>query len=323
MRILYFFLLLLMILTLSVVSCSPRLNPVPSPAPSPSPSITPTPLPVLDTITGSFQNQISSLENDMPRSRSEGYVIPTHQEQEDFATLISRINTHDLVGAATLATRNNYGLTYYIDQSGNEAISYLLREEKPIQKGWGLYAFRKDSTSNIIIEAPHPLYDRRTPSVALDIYRAVDARALLIAGAHRHANRDGSADVAHTSESIFQSVHMALSQELQAEAGDVIILQIHGFHSTRHKGYPEVVFGLGKNAQAKEVALAEKIKEALAAQGISAGVCVGDTLKALCAETNAQSAVTKEGIFLHIELDEKLRKEDSGVVAALVEVFSK
>jgi hypothetical protein len=260
----------------------------------------------------------------MPRAKSEGYIVPASPEQTDFAELVSLILTEDLAGAVELATKNNYRLNYYVDRGDNYAVSYLLREQRPIQKGWGLYAFRLDSTSNIIIEAPHPLYDQRTPSVALDIYRALDAHALLIAGAHRNADRDKSSDVAHAAESIFQSVHIALAQEIQNGSGDVIILQIHGFHTSKHEGYPQVVFGLGEKPLPKEIAIAQKIKDALSKQGISAGICTGveSELMDLCAKTNVQGSVMKEGVFIHIELDEKLRKNDDALIAALVEVFS-
>jgi hypothetical protein len=177
-----------------------------TPTPTVPPTLTPTASPTLETIKGSFRNQVSLLEENMPRAKSEGYVVPTNEEQADFGKLVSLIINNKLASTADLLTQNNYRLNYYVDRGDEYSVSYLLREEKPIQKGWGLYAFRVDSTSNIIIEAPHPLYDRRTPSIALDVYRALDARALLIAGAHRNANDDGSADVAHAPDSIFQSV---------------------------------------------------------------------------------------------------------------------
>lgn len=286
-------------------------------------TLTSTPQPTLETIEGTFENQIRRLETNMPRASREAYIIPSRQEQANFAKLVSLIQGGELERARLLAAENYYTLTYYIDRGDAFATSYLLREQRPIQKGWGLYAFRLDSTSNIIIESPHPLYDRNTPSIAMDIYRALDARALMIAGAHRKANKDGSADVAHAPESIFQSVHLALSREIRAESGEVIILQIHGFHTSQHEGYPQVVFGLGKTAQTDAVALAQRIKEALSQQGISAGICTGNEseLQDLCAETNTQGATTKEGAFIHIELDEKLRKDYRAFVTALVEVF--
>jgi hypothetical protein len=323
MQIAHCLLLLSVIMMLSLAGCAAPQNP-PLPPPTSYPSLTPTASPVLDTIKGSFRNQISILENKMPRANSEGYILPTYTEQTDFADLVAVIFKDDLAYADDLAIKNNFTLDYYVDRGDNYAVSYLLRERRPIQKGWGLYAFRLDSTSNIIIEAPHPLYDKRTPSVALDIYRALDARALLIAGAHRNADHDKSSDVAHATESIFQSIHIALSQEIQNGSGDVIILQIHGFHSSKHEGYPQVVFGLGEKPLPKEITIAQKIKEALSKQGISAGVCTGveSNLEDLCAKTNIQGSVTNQGAFIHIELDENIRKNDGAFIAALVEVFS-
>lgn len=321
--------ILLLASALPINSCSPdvKQSPVshltPTATPIPFPSVTPIAPPALDTIKGSFRNQIGLLEANMPRAESEEYFVSSHKEQADFAKVVSLIHTNDPTGAADLAIANNYTLNYYVDRGDDSAMSYLLREKRPIQKGWGLYAFRVDSTSNVIVEAPHPRYDKRTPSIALDLYRELDARALLIAGAHRNANSDGSADVAHAPESIFQSVHLALAEEIQAESGEVIILQIHGFHTSKHEGYPQVVFGLGKNAQTDEIALSQRIKDALAEQGITAGICADEesNLQDLCAETNVQGTTTKEGIFIHIELDENLRKNDKAFIKALVQVF--
>ena len=316
-------LVLSVIIMLTLLGCAPHPSP-PPPVPTHPPEPTPTPSPVLDTIKGSFRNQISILENNMPRSKSEGYIPPTYAEQTAFAELVSVILTKDLGRALDLAAKENYTLSYYVDRGDDYAVSYLLREQRPIQKGWGLYAFRLDSPSDIIIEAPHPLYDKRSPSVALDLYRALDARALLIAGAHRNANRDKSSDAAHATDSIFQSVHMILSQKIQTQSGEVIVLQIHGFHTTKHAGYPQVVFGLGEKPLPKEVAIAQKIKEALSKKGITAGICAGDgsEYEDLCAKKNVQASVTEKGAFIHIEMDEKIRKDDAAFIAALVEVFS-
>ena len=311
---------------LSVTSCTADLKPTPmslppsTPTPTPLPSETPTPAPVIDTITGSFRNQIDNLEANMPRAKSESYIIPTNGEQSDFVELVTMLGGDNLARATQLAEQNDYTLNYYIDRGDDRAVSYLLRAKNTIQKGWGLYAFRVDSTSNVVIEAPHPLYDKRTPSVALDIYRALDARALLIAGAHRNANRDGSADVAHAPESIFQSVHMALWQELQS--GRAIILQIHGFHTSKHDGYPQVILGFGEKVQPAEVALARRIKDALSQQGISAGLCTGDDLQELCAKTNVQGSAMNQVIFIHMELDERLRRKDDALITALIRAFA-
>jgi hypothetical protein len=316
------FLILSVTLLLTIVSCIPQMTLTPTAHPAVTP-IPPTVSPVLETIKGSFRNQIGILEETMPRAKSEGYVVPSNQEQEDFAKLVSMINNDKLTSTADLLTQSSYRLNYYVDRGDDYAVSYLLREQQPIEKGWGLYAFRLDSTSNIIVEAPHPLYDRRTPSVALDLYRALDARALLIAGAHRNANDDGSADAAHAPDSIFQSVHETLVKEIQSSTGQVIVLQIHGFHTSKHDGYPQAVLGFGKSIDSMELTLGQELENIFRKQGLNAGVCTGNNWKDLCGKTNIQAASMSGGMFIHIELDEKVRKNDEALIAAIVHVFGK
>jgi hypothetical protein len=313
------YLILLVTIVLFIAGCSPPATTTPTPYPG----ATPTTAPTLETITGNFRNQISLLEQNMPRAKSEGYVVPTAQEQADFVRLVSMVNKDEVGHAADLLNKNYYRLNYYVDRGDDYALSYLLREQRPIQKGWGLYAFRANSTSNIIIESPHPLYDRRTPSVALDLYRALDARALLIAGAHRNANGDGSADAAHAQNSIFESVHEALVKEVLATSGQVIILQIHGFHSTKHAGYPQAVFGFGNKIDTSELSLGQELEDTFAEQGLKVGSCDGNLWKDLCGTRNIQAASPGGALFIHMELDEELRKNDQAFVAALVRVFSK
>jgi hypothetical protein len=318
MRALRTLLILSVTLLLTIASCTPQMTPTPIPPARP----TATPIPyVPDTIKGSFRNQIGILEENMPRSKSEGYVVPTDEEQADFAEVVSKIYRNELGAATELLAQNHYTFHYYVDRGDDYAVSYLLREQRPIQKGWGLYAFRVNSTSNIIVEAPHPLYDRRTPSIALDVYRALDARALLIAGAHRNANRDGMADVAHAANSIFQTIHESLPQEVGLLSEDVVILQIHGFHTTKHEGYPQAVLGFGRNTALAESTLAQELEAALTEQGIKVGLCVEDAWRDLCGRTNGQGAVSNGAAFIHIELDELIRKNDEAFVAALVQVF--
>lgn len=312
-------LILLVIIVLILAGCTAPATPTLTPYPS----TTPTPAAGLETITGNFRNQISLLEENMPREKSELYIVPTAKEQADFVKLVSMINKNEVGHTADLLTKNYYRLNYYVDRGDDYALSYILREQRPIQKGWGLYAFRANSTSNIIIEAPHPLYDRRSPSVALDVYRALDARALLIAGAHRNANRDGSADAAHTQDSIFESVHESLAKEILAASGQVIILQIHGFHSSKHAGYPQVVFGFGSKINTVELSLGRELEDTFAEQGLYVGSCDGNLWKDLCGTKNIQAASPNGALFIHIELDEEMRKNDQAFVAALVQIFSK
>jgi hypothetical protein len=103
----------------------------------------------------------------------------------------------------------------------------------------------------------------------------------------------------------------------------VIILQIHGFQAGNHKGYPQVVLGLGKNAQPKALTLARKFQDALSEQGITTGICPEDPLQDLCAETNVQNSTTQEATFIQVELDEKMRKDATVIVSAIAQVLGK
>ena len=48
---------------------------------------------------------------------------------------------------------------------------------------------------------------------------------------------------------------------------------------------------------------------------------IGSELEDLCAKTNVQGSVMKQGAFIHIELDEKIRKNDDALINALMQVF--
>jgi hypothetical protein len=260
----------------------------------------------------------------MPRADSGDYVGPTEKEQADFSRLVSLIISNQLTETVLLAEENHYTLSYYVDRGDDEAMSYLLREKRPIEKGWGIYAIRLDSASNIIVEAPHPLFDRNTPSIALQVYRALDARALLVAGAHRNANGEGSADVAHNTSTIFHEVHKTLSRHIASTSGNVIVLQIHGFHTSKHDGYPSVVVGFGEEMQPAESVLGQQLEAAFVERGISVGLCIGDVWLDLCGERNVQAAAMERGVFIHIELDEEMRKDhEDAFMEVLVQVFGR
>jgi hypothetical protein len=258
----------------------------------------------------------------MPLAKSGGYVFPTKEERTSYSEIISSLEAGDLVNASGLARGQGYVLLRYLDLGDEEKVSYLLQEGIPISKGWGLYLIREEVANNIIVEAPHPLSDKQSELIALDIYRALDARALLIAGAHRDANDDGKADVAHTKYSIFQSVHETLLRKTPNLSDAPVVLQIHGFTAKKRPGYPNIILGFGKTASQPEIALAKELVGALTSRGLKAGFCVDDTWPDLCGKKNVQGSSQGEVVFIHTELDETARSDSNSLVAALAEVFA-
>jgi len=319
MQISYSILGICLAFSLLVTSCIP----LPTSMPKHHPTINPSSTPIIKAFTGNLLNQVYNLEEHMPLADSEVYVVPDEAEQRAFASLISSIELGNLLHAVELADANNYVLVHFSDCGDENLASYLLREKNPIVKGWGLYALRDKLTNNIIIEAPHPISDKNSDLVALSLYRALNARALLIAGTHRNANRKKQADVSHVPGSIFQAVHLALLQDSPSLTDTPIVLQIHGFASDKHPNYPQVVLGFGQMASQAEIFYSQNLVDALSTRNIRAGICKGDSWQDLCGKNNVQGAFAGDMIFIHVEIDETVRSNDSMLVAALVQVFSK
>ncbi len=290
-------------------------SPLPTATATPvPPTATPTPVPTLRPLTGNFANQIARLERAAPAAKSNLFVPPTDAEMADFAALWQAMAQGKAAENISLVERHGFELLTYTDKAFDGSKSVLLREKKPVRRGWGLFARRIDPQNTLIIEAPHPLFDTGTPKVALDIFRALNASALLVAGAHRYANADGSADAAHSTQTVFQAIHATAAGET------AVILQIHGFAAANHPGYPQVV--LGGNSHAESAALAASLAESLQNAGLTVGVCGSGQWEKLCGTRNLQGE-TADGIFLHLELAESVRMNDKPLLQALVHTLGK
>lgn len=306
---------------------APTTSPVPTQGEStrtPEPNITPTnelptPAIVLPTLEGDLAAQISQLEVNTLRAESERYVAPEEQERADFSSLVEALKEGDLTMARDLAIQYDYELIRFIDQVEQNFQVYLLREEAPYRRGWGLYVFRMGEsvgTNNIIVEAPHILADEGTPGIALSLFRGLNAQALLIAGAHRAANSDGSADVAHNSSSIFQVVHNALVTST-GQAQPPFVFQVHGFASSRHVSYPDIVLGGTSSDYTVMMRWLASFSQELTDQGFTVGVCDGIRWEDLCGDTNIQAFSLESGFFVHLEFDEYARTAPEALLDAL------
>ena len=81
---------------------------------------------------------------------------------------------------------------------------YTLAVNEPdSERAWGMYVVDRSAPPSVVVEVPHPAFDLRTELFGLAYFRQVPGAVLLIAGAHRKANRS-KADVAHEENSLFQ-----------------------------------------------------------------------------------------------------------------------
>lgn len=200
----------------------------------------------LITASGDLKEDIKQISSQMPRADTNGMVVPTMEQMSAWQTIVQALLEDDLAGVCGLIQANEfpYQLIRYSDE-GNAGQEYLMfKEQLPISLGWGTYLMRARAgqpVRELVIEVPHPHYDLGTKEEGIDMFRQLNARALLMAGTHRCANSAYSAaegttkacsesrepyrtsDVAHAPQSIFHSTH----QLLVPPNGNTIALQLH------------------------------------------------------------------------------------------------
>ena len=136
-------------------------------------------------------------------------ILATKEAQKDSDWL-----KHQLEPIEISANILNYHLIWYQERiSGN---SYLvLYEMGDKRRYWGTYIFKISSAKPIMVQIPHPIYEAYTLEYGLELFEAIDAKAMLISGANPMANSDRSADVLlpKNKENIFNLVSQVLFRE--------------------------------------------------------------------------------------------------------------
>jgi hypothetical protein len=264
--------------------------------------------------------------NVLPRD-SHGYLPPSDQQRADFRALADGLwnasSTSDLNSLVPLAQTLDYDVLSLTDAGSTY---YGLQESNSVAagKGWGSFLLRQDSSSNALVEVVHPLADINTPSVATQAFIGGEARGLLIAGAHRHANGQGTADVAHLAESVFQEVHQTFAEN----ADNLSVWQIHGFDLDLHPEFPagtdavissgtgsvtEFVLGLDQSIDNLEGDWISHVHNTLDVNDplniATNGDLPGSQFSSLAGRTNVQQLHTTSlgGQFVHIELEQSFR----------------
>ncbi len=257
---------------------------------------------------------------------SEMYVPPNNTDLNRMRQLTNLVmisaSTNDaanLSESSFEASRLGYDLIKLTDEKTGIAY-YVLRETAGKNWGWGLYIFRAGGGSrDIVIESPHPVDDIHTDRIGVMAFSESEAKAFLMAGTHRQANRDGSSDAAHSSRSIFEVVHETITKN------STTIIQVHGFTKTKEPGYPQIVLSSGNEVATSPIS---ELSSILKAKGFTIGISSDEALEELEAATNVQGKYANSigATFIHIELESSIRENPSKyrkVVSAINEFASK
>ncbi len=117
----------------------------------------------------------------------------------------------------------NYEVVHFQDTAQQKEY-LILQERRPLQRHWGTYVFSVDPQAAFVWEVPRPLYERHSMEFGVASFMQWKSAALLVAGAHVHANRDGSADVARSTNkfTLFNLVHQAVLRQLGPQPALVV-----------------------------------------------------------------------------------------------------
>jgi hypothetical protein len=229
-----------------------------------------------------------------PADQRNEYVLPTASQLGSwrvvFRSLLAGAWTDAHSQARTISS--TYNVVAFLDVSSQRTY-YVLMEGLPGQipapvgrpssvaiddpadqsrRGWGTYVFDPQGRRALSLSAPHPHDDLDTAEQATDAFLALQGRTLLIAGTDRDQNTARAsceqsgrpyleADVAHTSESVFQVAF----EEIYASDVFTWHIQFHGnstcaadvFLSNGVTSAPPLLHTLAASIRAASVAAAQ------------------------------------------------------------------
>lgn len=273
---------------------------------------------VVKSSSGDFAAFVRAFEAAIPRRATEAYDIPTASERDGMGSAWSAVLAGDLSRAATIADRYGFDVVRYSDTGGPTprlltVLKERTRADGSFAHGWGMYAVAVESPLSVVVEVTHPVFDVNTAAMGVATFRR-SSGAFFMAGAHRYANADGSADVAHRADSVFETMHRRT-----VRAG-VRIYQPHGFDAADFDStYGEAVVSRGDRPSDLTTAVAA----GLSTDGFA--VCLYDgasRCRQLAATTNVQgnSARSVGADFVHVEVARSVRDDVArrGVLDAAV-----
>ena len=147
--------------------------------------------------------------------------------KEDFSEKgLSESGERELSAINLAAGALHYQVRWYRhERTGKDYLILFEGRKRSKRKYWGTYVFRVKPKSPFLVQVPRPLNDKNSFEVGVALFEDAEAEALLIGGAHRFANTNGSSDLLYfeNRENLFNLV----SQVILREAGERSQLILH------------------------------------------------------------------------------------------------
>ncbi len=231
------------------------------------------------------------------------YDPPSASEREQIARGVGHLLDGDAARAERALDPVGLRVTRLTDTGSGRRYDEVAAARDGRAAHWGRLYLTADSAVHWNVQVPHPVSDQNTESLGLRLLEDTPGGSLVLAGAHRRAGRDGSADVAHREDSVFHTVALELQKR------DVPALQVHGFARSSDRPYEAILSG---GASLGGVGEASALADRMEADGLR--VCRGWSARCpLEGTTNVQgrSAQRRHATFLHVELAPQARDDGS------------
>lgn len=283
--------------------------------------------------SGDLNDLVAKASKALVRRDSDGFRVPTDGQLKAWHFITKSIFDGRPDEARKMIEQLSfpYEITLFHDDVAKR--EYIVLEEKvPLQAGWGFYVFDTTATNDLAIEVPHTVFDSNTEFQGVDAFRQTQARAFLMAGAHRRANKQISpctqprsaaedsqypvSDVAHSAATPFHAVHEALV----TVKPNTVAVQLHGM--TERDICPNAFVSTGTKSVTTN---SKRLMSCLEKSGVESGLYDGNTSCPLIATSNAQGRFSngerkdpcgtsaknspEPGLFIHIEQEPKIRRD--------------
>lgn len=241
-------------------------------------------------------------------SADEAYDVPTSGQAATLAGAFGKLMTGDFAGAATDVNPLGYDVVLLSDTVTGRSHA-LLRERIPSTRYWGLYVWSRDAAKTaMVVEAPHTKADANTHTEAQSLFDKANAKAFIMATAHRNSNAaldvdgDRVSDQANADGVVnpFQEVH-----KVAATTGSTVV-QIHGYADATEPNYDVIVSEGQSSPTQRTQSVAQTMRNST---GLRIGVYNGTVGAGLGATGNVQGIQSRAaGIYwVHVEQNNTVR----------------
>jgi len=138
----------------------------------------------------------------------------------------------DLRAATGAASILGYEIVRYRHRhTGTDYLILREQEHPPFKRFWGTFVFRLGQAEPYMLQVPRPLFEMNSFEYSVTLFERLNARALLIGGAHPKANLDGSSDLIQlrNKANLFNLINQVVVRDMKDQPLTIIHSRAFGY----------------------------------------------------------------------------------------------